>query len=176
MKFDPKSLLLGVVIGIFGVSSISLAANDPEVQKIESAFSNNSKVYFYNQEVPLTNPLIEVYNTEDSTTQLYMPAEDVLEYLNFDVDWSRDNNTISLTMKNSAVQSESVRTELSTDLSLSELESNAIDLITKTGNWNYIEPYLYDLSDDVIKKIVSIYNSKHHKASEHKNASDYMHD
>ena len=55
-----------------------------------------------------------------------------------------------------------------------DIDNKAIDIIQKTGNWTYIEPYLPYMSNEGIKNVVDIYNSKHMDVSEHKNASDYI--
>ncbi|MCT4509561.1 MAG: hypothetical protein N4A48_12565 [Tepidibacter sp.] len=62
----------------------------------------------------------------------------------------------------------------SSDIAQNEADIKALDIIQKTGNWQYIEQYLPHMSTDAVKEVVKIYNSKHIDSSEHKKASDYI--
>jgi len=176
MKFDLKSTMIGIAIGILCTSSISIASDNPNIQKVENAFINNSKVFFYKQEIPMKNTLIEVVNTKDSTSQLYMPLDDILEYMHFKVEWTQDTDTVNLTMNTNPINSTNIIDNTPSEQPATELDSYAIELMTTTGNWRYVEPYFAELSNSAIQRIVSIYNSKHPNVSEHKDADQYLHD
>lgn len=202
-KFDFKSIVVGLVIGIIGASSIFAAgeikptitnnskdvtvsateetkvaptsnvkiSNDFATGEIKSATVSDAKVYFNGNEVKLNNPLIAVASDESSEDQLYMPMNELLEYMHFKVEWNSKDSSVNLTMGG---QNSNKSIEITSDSSDNQVDVKAIEIIQKTGNWKYIEPYLSGMSADGIKKVVEIYNSKHMNQSEHKNASDYI--
>lgn len=202
-KLDIKSIVVGLVIGVIGASSVfatgvirpmavnngkeatviaveetksvpasnSKASNNATTGEIKSATVSDAKVYFNGNEVNLKNPLITVVRDESSEDQLYMPMSELLEYMQFKVEWNRNDNAVNLTMNG---QSSNKIIDITPDSSNSQVDKKAIDIIQKTGNWKYIEQYLPEMSADGIKKVVEIYNSKHMNPSEHKNASDYI--
>lgn len=54
-----------------------------------------------------------------------------------------------------------------------DVDSQALDMMQRTGNWGYIEVYLPQMTNAGIDAVVNSYNSKHPNSSEHKKASDY---
>jgi len=173
LKFDLKSIVLGLTLGILCVGSVTVASEDPELNEVQCVYYNDSKVFFNQNEIPLKHKLIEAVSPDGTEATLYAPLDEVLNYLNVKMEWNQDVDTVILFTD---MTSPSVADQQSDgfELTTSELESNAIKLIQRTGNWDYIEPYLDDLSDDVIREIVRIYNSKHQNVSEHKNVYDYI--
>lgn len=181
-KLDIKSLIIGAILGTTGVSTVFAAG------EIKSTKINSSKVYFCGNEINLKNPLIEVVKSGDSEAQLYMPMKDVLEYMQFKVDWNDKSNSVNLTMNNcnnrcnssfkngcsNGNKNNNINTKVSPNISKNEADSKAVEIIQKTGNWSYVESYLPYMSPEGIKKVVEIYNSKHMNPSEHKKASDYI--
>lgn len=172
-KIDLKSLVLGLAFGVLCVGSVTLASEDPELEEVQCVYYNDSKVFFNENEIPLEHKLIEAVSPDGTEAILYMPLDEIMTYMNFDVEWNEDVDTVILSMGGYNQKTSEHENEV-LDLTISELESNAIKLIQRTGNWDYIEPYLDDLSEDVIREIVRIYNSKHQNVSEHKKASDYI--
>lgn len=201
-KFDTKSIVLGFAIGIIGVSIVfavvekkSAAINEKwdggapvaaenlvdsstknndavtTAEGIKSASISNDKVYFNGHEIELKKPLIKILNNESSEAQLYMPMDELLEYMHFKVEWNSKDNSVYLTMND---QNNQETTDVKPDISKSQADTKAIEIMQKTGNWGYIEPYIPHMSDGGIEKIVEIYNSKHINSSEHKKASDYI--
>lgn len=173
-KFDVKSLILGLLIGavgVSGVSGVSIASAVSSLGKIQSATFSNSKVYFYDKEISLENPLVEIVKDGSSEIQLYMPMRELLEYMQFNVEWNSQDHSVNLTMNG---YNNHNNTKISSNISKDEADKRALDIIQKTGNWEYIEPYLSNMSTDAVKKVVKIYNSKHMNSSEHKKASDYI--
>jgi hypothetical protein len=139
--------------------------------KIKAANFNNYKVYFNGKEITLQKPLVSITSEKDSEPQLYMPFDEILKYMHFNIKVDEKNNSVYLTMgqKDQLDASEDL-----SKLSGNEADLTATDIIQKTGNWSYIEKYLKYMTNDGIKKVVDIYNSKHENTAEHKNTADYM--
>lgn len=199
-KIDFKSVFIGLVIGIIGVSAVfsvvwkaSATTNEKNSitvttdtkiasstregkdtattgEGIKEAVINNSKVYFNGKEIELKKPLVTIKKDGDSEPQLYMPMDELLEYMHFKVEWNSKDNSVYLTMG----QNNQENKEIAPDISANEADEEAIETMQKTGNWKYIEKYIPHMSADGIKKVVDIYNSKHIEPSQHKNASDYI--
>ncbi|MCY6356340.1 hypothetical protein [Clostridium sp. ZS2-4] len=98
-KFDFKSIVVGLAIGIIGGSAIFAAREKnttiisnakvdtaPAAEGIKSATINNGKVYFNGNEIKLKKPLVTIGMEGDSESQLYMPVSELLEYMNFKVE------------------------------------------------------------------------------------------
>lgn len=198
-KLDVKSIFIGLVIGVVGVSTVfavvwkmsattkeknavAVTSDEKKAEStsgknnvatgegIRSAVINNSKVYFNGKEIELKKPLITIEKDESSEPQLYMPMDELLEYMHFQVEWNSQDNAVYLTMG----QDNQKNKEDMSDISANEADAEAIEIMQKTGNWSYIEKYISQMSDDSIKRVVNIYNSKHIDPSQHKNASDYI--
>ncbi len=161
-KFDIKSIITGAVIGAAAVSCVYAASS------IKSAAYSDAKVYFYNEQVPLKNQLVSIQKQGDNNAQLYMPVRELLEFMQFNVEYK--NNSVYLTMNGyNGNNFQSTDTTFENDF-----DSKALEIMQKSGNWSYIEQYLPDMTEEGIKKVVEIYNSKHPNKSEHKKASDYF--
>lgn len=167
-KIDVKSLVLGLAIGVVSVAGVSAVADNPD---IKSVYTSPSKVYYYEQEIPLNDPLITVVREGHINEKTYMPVRELLEYMNFTVEWQEEDASIHLTMNNNMKNTYSQDSQLDSN---ANVDSEVIRIITNTGNWGYVEPYLKDVSDDTIRQVVDIYNSKHSNKKEHKNADDYI--
>ena len=95
-RFDLKSLALGLIIGVIaivGVNTVFAAG------KIKSAEYSDVKVNFYGTEVPLKSALVAIQKDGSDDMQLYMPLREVLEYMQFNVDWNAKNRSVNITMK-----------------------------------------------------------------------------
>ncbi|OOM80158.1 hypothetical protein [Clostridium sp. BL-8] len=198
-KLDVKSIFIGLVIGVVGVSTVfavvwkmsattkeknavAVTSDEKKAEStsgknnvatgegIRSAVINNSKIYFNGKEIELKKPLITIENDESAEPQLYMPMDELLEYMHFQVEWNSQDNEVYLTM---GQDNQKNKADMS-DISANEADAEAIEIIQKTGNWSYIEKYISQMSDDGIERVVNIYNSKHIDPSQHKNASDYI--
>lgn len=177
-KFNIKSFICGLLVGTISVTTVFAAVG------IKSATYSNSKVYFYENEVPLKNSLVAIVKDGSTDAQLYMPMRELLEYMNFNVEWNSHDSSVNLTMKGDNGYSgnndyyngtySGGYDKPTSSISQDEADTRAIDIINRTGNWSYIEPYLPYMSPDGIKKVVEIYNSKHMNEMEHKNANDYI--
>ncbi|MBW6410660.1 hypothetical protein [Clostridium weizhouense] len=198
-KFDVKSIVVGLMIGVIGASVVftiektklnTKVAAVPVVEEkksetitnaegatissgegIKSVSITKDKIYFNGNEINLKDPLISIVKEKDSEAELYMPMSELLEYMNFKVEWNSKDNFVNLTMNG---QNYPKNIEVTSDISKNQADAEAIEIIQKTGNWGYIETYLPHMSADGIEKAVEIYNSKHMNSSEHKKASDYI--
>ena len=89
-KLNAKSLVLGFIIGIVGISTI-FAANE-----IKSANFSNTTVTLGGVSVPLENPLVSIVKDDEKDMQLYMPVRELLEYIGYSVNWDEAKNNIDL--------------------------------------------------------------------------------
>ncbi len=87
-------------------------------------------VYFNGKEVQLEKPLAILKKDDSSEEELYMPVDEILEYMNFKVQWNKEDNAVYLTMGQYKYADEN------TDLNISDndADSKAIEIIQKTGN------------------------------------------
>lgn len=176
MKIRQSLIYLGIitvsVAAGFGASILNFTAVAEETLnqgKVPSASYLSSAVYFDGEEVPLKSSLVQVSSVDGSDPVLYMPMQEILEYMNFQVEWNARDNRVNLTMNGYGGQ----KTEESAGLPQNETDQTALDIMQRTGNWGYIEPYLPYMSNAGIDAVVASYNSKHMNASEHRKASDY---
>lgn len=176
MKVKQSLIYLGIitvsVAAGFGASFLNftaIAEETPNQGKIQSASYLSAVVYFNGEEVPLKSSLVQISSIDGSDTVLYMPMQELLEYMNFQVEWNTRDNRVNLTMNGYGGQ----KTEEPAGLPQNETDQTALDIMQRTGNWGYIEPYLPYMSKAGIDVVVASYNSKHMNAAEHKKASDY---
>ncbi|GKX64870.1 hypothetical protein [Inconstantimicrobium mannanitabidum] len=134
-KFDFKSMVIGLVIGI-AVVSIGFAA----LQMSKKSADITAKSENISDKASTTDASNNKTNTEDAET----------------------TKRIQEGMK------------ITADASNNEADVEAIEIMKKTGNWEYTEKYFTQMSANGIEKVVEIYNSKHMNVSEHKKASDYI--
>jgi hypothetical protein len=138
---------------------------------IKSAEFNTCKVYYNGKDLGLKKPLVTIVKEGDSEPQLYMPMDEILEYMHFKVEWNTKDNAVNLIMNG---QNKQENIDIKPNSSDNENDKEAIEIMQKTGNWGYIEKYLPYMSADGVGKVVDIYNSKHSNVTEHKKASDYI--
>lgn len=176
MKIRQSLIYLGIitvsVAAGYGVSLFPftvIAKETSNQEKIQSASYLSAKVCFNGEEVPLKRPLVEVSSGDGTDTILYMPMQEMLEYMNFQVEWNARDNRVDLTMNGYGGQ----KTEDPAGLPQNETDRTALDIMQRTGNWGYIEPYLPYMSNAGIDAVVASYNSKHMNVQEHKKAADY---
>lgn len=172
MKKKAASLItLAVVLGLG--CAIGASAN-AAVTSIKSAVYSPAKVYFYDHEIPLKDPLVLIAAENETTGRLYMPMGELLEYMNFQVAWDREDKAVYLTMNgyNGYSGYNGAADDLDS-LPQNEADETALTIMQRTGNWSYIEPYLPYMSRKGINAVVASYNSKHMNPNEHKRASDY---
>ena len=195
-KFDFKSMVLGFVIAIIGATTV-LTVN--AASSIRSASFSQARVYWLGQEVPLENPLVSVLAEGETNARLYMPLRELLEFMNFIVEWDGQNNRVNLSMRgmtggtggSTSIHSNNNQTQpyawdgnrvysggYSEDpatLSQAEADRRAADIMQRTGNWSFIESYLPYMSNQGITRMVDIFNSKRpNHSQQHRNAQDYF--
>ena len=167
-----KKLSSGFCGFLVGVLFCSLVTTAFAASQIKSANYNDAKIYFYGQEVPITTQLAIIEDTgADSVPKLYFPVE-LMEYMQFKIDWNNEKNTVNLTM-NANSENYQHPSNSSTLPGTSDVDATALDIMQRTGNWGYIETYFPTMSRQGIDAVVNCYNSKHPNPDEHKKASDY---
>lgn len=161
-KFHVKSIVAGLVIGVIGASAVftigEIKSNTtvstvpvaeeksatttkdelstiPTAEGIKSAAITKNKVYFNGNEIKLKAPLISIVKDGSSEIELYMPMNELLEYMNFKVEWNSKDSSVNLTMNG---QNNSKNIEVTPDISKNQADAKAIEIIQKTGNSGYI--------------------------------------
>ena len=195
-KYDLKSVFLGFVIAFVGLTAVYTVN---ATSSIRSASYSQTKVYWLGQEIPLENPLVSVVAEGETNARLYMPLRELLEFMNFIVEFDGQNNKVNLSMRgltgnvsaDSSAYSNNNQTQpyawdstgiysggYSEDpatLSQAEADRRAVDIMQRTGNWSFIEPYLPHMSNEGITRMVDIFNSKRpNHPHQHRNARDYF--
>lgn len=87
-KFDVKSLVVGIVVGTVGITTVFAASG------IKSAEYRNSELFFYGQKVTLDNPIVSIVKEGSNEEVLYVPAKELLEQFNFQVNINPKKGTI----------------------------------------------------------------------------------
>lgn len=165
-KFDLKSIALGLAICTVGITTV-FAANG-----IKSAAFNSSKINFYGQEVPLQNQLVSIVKDGDTIPQMYMPVRELLEYMNFIVEWNEKDSSINLTMKEDTKIGKNVRNinnngveyynYVSSEISQSEADDKGIAIMSSSGTWgSQIDALLPYMTPTGVEKVVTIYLDRH---------------
>jgi hypothetical protein len=166
----------GAVGFIAGVVFCSFAVGAYAANTIKTASFTDAKIYFYGQEVSISAQPVVITEIGNDTQKLYFPTE-LMEYMQFIINWDKEKNTINLTMNNGNGFNPSQYPDYvdgySTNAALSGADAEALDIMQRTGNWRYIQPYLPKMSNKGIDAVVACYNSKHPNKNEHKIASDY---
>ncbi|AOR25109.1 hypothetical protein [Clostridium taeniosporum] len=155
-KFDIKSIVTGLIIGVIGTSVVFVA-----VEKIKT----NTKA--------TTIPVVEEKKSEatNNNKAATIPTEEDTksETITNDKIYFNENESNEETMDK--IQK---GMEIKADSSNNETDAEAIETMKKTGNWSYIEKHIPHMTTNGIEKVIEIYNSKHINPSEHKKASDYI--
>jgi len=172
-KLDRRSLFIGFLMSTLMFACLTGGFAETKLGSIKSAKYTDSKVYFNGEEIPMEYALVELVKDGSDETKLYMSVREILEYMNFQVHWQAHDGSINLTM-NQTDDHKTWTKKIPSDITKIDADKEAIDLITKTGNWSYVEAYLDYMTEDGISKVVEIYNSKHQNSNEHKKTSDYI--
>lgn len=89
-KFDVKSLVVGLIIGMVGITTVFAASG------IKSAVFSNAKITLDGHSVPLTKSLIAVVKDNEKDASLYMPVRELMEYIGYNVNWNKETLTVEL--------------------------------------------------------------------------------
>ena len=92
-KFNLKSLVIGLVIGSIGATTV--VAADATL-----LFSRGASVRLDGAAVNLVNPLVKANDT------LYVPAKELLEHLGYAVEWDYERDVLNIISDNRALPSE----------------------------------------------------------------------
>lgn len=159
-----RFMISGFIIGAIFSAGLTVYATS----SISSAKYSSSKMYFYNKEIPISQQPVLIEDGSTGKEKLYFPIE-LMEYMNFDISMDKQNSKINITMKGNNSQSAVSKT----NNYKSNNYNSVLEIMQKTGNWKYVEPYLFTMTNDGIDEVVKCYNSKHQNINEHKNSSDY---
>ncbi len=148
-KLYTKILVAGLAIAALGTISVSASA------KIKSANYSNLKLYLDGKEIILENSLVSIVKDGSDSAQIYMPMRELLEYLEYDVEWKSEDNSIHLLPKNT-----------STNLKTSEADKRGIEIMEKSGTWSgsgkdELDTLIPIMSPEAVDKVVMIYLERH---------------
>lgn len=152
-QFDLKSLFAGLIIGTIGVTTVFAATG------IKSATFSNSKVHFNGQEIPLKNQLVAVVKEGSKDAQLYMPMRELLEYMQFNVEWNSKDSSVNLTVKEFSGFNNDTAYKTYTP---EEADKKGIEMMDNSGTWGQeIESLFPYMTPAGVEKVVSIYLERH---------------
>ena len=169
-KFDLKSMAAGFVIAVIGAAAV-FTVN--ATGTIRSASFTTTRVYFYGNQVPLDNPLVSIVAEGEANARLYMPLRELLEYMNFIVEWDGQNNSVNLTMRGNLGIGGNITNQPGSnvanhypwfirDYTQAQANERAMAVITNTGTWGpEVDWLIPQLSPDVVYEIVSIFLDRH---------------
>ena len=166
-KINLKSMMVGFFIGVIGMATaLTVFASTG----IRSAILSDTRVYFYGQQVPLENQLILIAKYGEANAQMYMPLRELLEYMNFIVEWDGENNSINLTMRNIHnttardynLNNNNTATQHNFPSSDASPQNNAdrraIDIIEMSGTWGpEVDRLIPQMTPEVVDRIVFTY-------------------
>lgn len=89
-KFNVKSFVAGILVGAMGLSTAFAATG------IKSAILSDTTVTLKGASLSLDKPMILVTMDDEQTPVQYMPAEEILGKLGYDVHYDKAKNTIDL--------------------------------------------------------------------------------
>ena len=166
-KYDLKSMVIGFAIAAIAAATV-FTVN--AASTIRSASFTTTKVYFYGNEVPLENPLVSIVAEGETNARLYMPLRDLLEYMNFIVEWNGQDNSVNLTMRGNPGNGGNISNQSNTgtnqwfirDYTQTQANERALTVITNSGTWGpEIDWLIPQMSTDAVYEMVSIYLDKH---------------
>lgn len=85
-----KSFLMGIIVTCIGIH-IGLIAGQIKLSKFSSV-----KIMLDNNTIQLKHPLVSIVKSGKKDSRLYIPAQELLEYLGFMVDFNSNDNSINL--------------------------------------------------------------------------------
>ena len=145
-KFDFRSMAIGFAIAIFGAAAVFTVNASSQ---ISSASFAATRVFFYGNEVLLKNPLVSIVTEGETDARLYMPLRELLEYMDFIVEWDGQNDSVNLTMRDSQESGGYAQTEA---------DERALAIITMSGTWGpEIDLLIPQMSPDAVYEMVSIF-------------------
>ena len=171
-KFDIKSMLVGFTIAAIGAATV-FTVN--ATTTIRSASFTTTRVYFYDNEVPLENPLVSIVTEGETHARLYMPLRELLEYMNFIVEWDGQNNSVNLTMRGNPGSGGNITNQPGSsftnrqpnvggnqwfirEYTQEQANERALSVITSSGTWGpEIDWLIPQMSPSIIYEMVSIY-------------------
>lgn len=166
-KFNLKSMIVGFIMGMLVITT---AFTVFATTAIMSANFSNARVYFYGKQVLLENQLVLITKEGETNARLYMPVRELLEYMNFAVEWDGENNAINLTMKgshdaesgNSNFNNNNGTTQQNFPSSSAsprnDADRRALDIIEMSGTWGAeVDRLIPQMTPEVVDRIVFTY-------------------
>jgi len=159
-QLNIKSAVFGFIIGVIGVTTVLTTVS--AAGRIRSADFVNTSVYFYGQAVPLENQLVSIVREGESNARLYMPIRELLEYMNFIVEWDAETNSVNLTMgDNTSTQYSPISTPIQQTTNASpqnDADRSAISIIERSGTWSSeIDRLIPQMTPEVVDRLVFTY-------------------
>ncbi len=173
-KIELKSFIFGLMIGLIGITIVFTA------NKIKLVTYSNPVINLDGVQMPFKRPLLSVVKDGGKNTQIYIPLQEALEYLDYKVEWNSIDDTINILTSKTEIDTfkpkdnRGIEKNITKDSIKDEIDQRALETMQKTGNWTYIEPLIPYMSTDGIEQVISLYNEKQGKYGQHKIASDYI--
>ncbi|MCT4604563.1 MAG: hypothetical protein N4A64_00445 [Marinisporobacter sp.] len=173
-NFNGKSFICGLLIGTIGITTVFATAG------IKSAKYEDVKVIFNGSNIPLKNSLISVVKSGESDAKLYMPANEILEDLGYDVKWNESERSIDILTKTVELPygghgvTGSYKNTTCNDITKNETDKKALEIMQKTGNWSYVEPLFSAMTAEGVAEVVNLYIQKTGNYKQAEAALPYM--
>ena len=154
-KFSLKSIAIGLISGIAGTTAVLTVF---ATSSINSAVFSDAKVYLYGQEVSLENQLALIVKDGETDARLYMPVRELLEYMNFIVEWDGVANSVSLTSNDFVAAQNNNTDDRDVVTQNNNIDDRALLIIQSTGTWGpEIDMLIPQMTPKVVDEIVLIY-------------------
>ncbi len=154
-KFNVKSFTCGLLIGIIGIATVYATGG------MESA---EVKVLFNSSIIPLKNSFIAVDGKDEA--KMYMTVKEILEYLGYNVEWNGSKRSIIISTKTtgsihgSSTAIAPLQNITNNSTTKNETDKQALEIMQKTGNWNYVEPFFPSMTSQGVEEVVVLYIQK----------------
>lgn len=167
-SFNLKSLICGLLIGTIGTIGItSVFASGT----IKSAQYEEGNISFNGSIIPLKNSLVSVVKNGENESKIYMPAEEVLEYLGYNVECADSKHLINISTRHLRCKDSIEECSVSNK---NEVDKQALEIMQKTGNWNYVKPLFPSMTSEGVQAVVNLYIQKTGNYKKAEEASKYI--
>lgn len=132
-----KSFIMGLIIGIVGITSVFGAGIIKSVEYTDCTFMING------EEINLNNPFVSIVKQGESNSNLYMPIREVLQKLGYNVQWYENNNTIDISTSQNPYYVNSK----------DNITSNKVIDLKNRGTFNMSESGVFQAKDNQVLKL-----------------------
>ncbi|MCT4562775.1 MAG: hypothetical protein N4A68_00380 [Maledivibacter sp.] len=167
-SINVKSLACGLLIGTIGTIGITgvFASGLIKSTKYEEV-----TVTLNDTVIPMKDSMVSIVKNGENDSKLYMPAEEILEYMGYNVEFDDTKQSINISTK-SILSSESM---MNKNISENQPDKLALEIMKKTGNWSYVEPLFSYMTPQGVKETVDLYiNEKGGNQKQVQSALSYM--